>query len=205
MREVQPQGPYLIAGYCFGSWVAVEIARQLCDAGQQVNALFLIDPQLPAGILPEGQRSEVKQHKIARFLKRIRGFTPRSLVRTLRFRLYKTVNRVRIRLLWLVVLHLPATHWLSRLVLRRPPNAIAVMALDYRPAPYEGDACILMPNNKKIDRYQRHAWESYIEGSLEFESLVGNDDDLLHEPYTRDVVACVLARINALADSVPGR
>jgi len=205
MREVQPQGPYLIAGYCFGSWVAVEIARQLCDAGQQVNALFLIDPQLPAGILPKGQRGEVRWQKTARFLERLRGSTPRSLMRDLRFRLYATVDRVRVRLLWLVVLYLPTTHWLSRHVLRRPPNAIAVMALDYRPAPYEGDACILIPNNRKIDLCERHAWESCIEGSLEFESLAGNAKDLLHEPYSRDVVACVLARINALSDSEPGR
>jgi len=205
MREVQPCGPYLVAGYCFGSWVAVEIARQLCDAGEQVNALFLIDPQLPARMLPEGQRGEASRKKTARFLKRLRESTPRMLMRALRFRFLETVDRVRVRFLWLVVVRLPATHWIARLVLLRPPDAIAVMSLDYRPSPYKGDACILMPNNRKIDLCQRHAWESYIEGSLEFESLVGNANELLREPYTRDVVACVLARIHALSDSGPSR
>jgi amino acid adenylation domain-containing protein len=47
LLEMQPKGPYFIAGYCFGSWVAVEIARRLRGRGAEVAALFLIDASLP--------------------------------------------------------------------------------------------------------------------------------------------------------------
>ena len=47
LREIQPHGPYRIAGYSFGGLVAVEIARQLRAAGQEIELLFLLDPSEP--------------------------------------------------------------------------------------------------------------------------------------------------------------
>ena len=49
LRNVQPHGPYQLAGNCFGGWVAIEMARQLHAAGEPVAALLLINSDLPAG------------------------------------------------------------------------------------------------------------------------------------------------------------
>ncbi|MFL5700223.1 MAG: non-ribosomal peptide synthetase [Ktedonobacteraceae bacterium] len=46
MRAVQPEGPYLLGGFCNGGLVAYEMARQLHAQGQMVNLLALIDPAL---------------------------------------------------------------------------------------------------------------------------------------------------------------
>ncbi|HEY6350084.1 MAG TPA: amino acid adenylation domain-containing protein [Candidatus Angelobacter sp.] len=43
MREIQPEGPYLIGGWSWGGYVAFEIARQLHAQGLGVAALFLLD------------------------------------------------------------------------------------------------------------------------------------------------------------------
>jgi amino acid adenylation domain-containing protein len=43
IQTVQPQGPYQIAGWCFGGLVAFEMAHQLQTQGQQVSFLGLID------------------------------------------------------------------------------------------------------------------------------------------------------------------
>jgi thioesterase domain-containing protein/acyl carrier protein len=43
IREVRPQGPYRLAGWSFGGWVAHEMARQLSESDDQVDALVLID------------------------------------------------------------------------------------------------------------------------------------------------------------------
>ena len=37
LREVQPEGPYLLGGSCNGGLVAYEIARQLHEQGQRVT------------------------------------------------------------------------------------------------------------------------------------------------------------------------
>jgi Thioesterase domain len=44
MRAIQPEGPYLLGGWCNGGLVAYEMARQLHAAGQAVDLLVLIDP-----------------------------------------------------------------------------------------------------------------------------------------------------------------
>ena len=44
MRDVQPEGPYFLAGFCAGGLIAYEIAQQLRVQGQAVDLLVLIDP-----------------------------------------------------------------------------------------------------------------------------------------------------------------
>lgn len=45
VRSVQPHGPYLVGGYCYGGLVAFEMARQLLACGEQVLHLVLIEVQ----------------------------------------------------------------------------------------------------------------------------------------------------------------
>ena len=43
VRRVRPHGPYLLGGYSFGGFVAVEMARQLRVAGESVELLAMLD------------------------------------------------------------------------------------------------------------------------------------------------------------------
>ena len=45
-----PQGPYFLAGYCFGAIVAFEMAQQLRSAGQHVGAVVVFNGPSPAYI-----------------------------------------------------------------------------------------------------------------------------------------------------------
>ncbi len=47
IRVLQPEGPYLLAGYSGGGITAYEMAQQLKSAGQEVAVLALIDTPLP--------------------------------------------------------------------------------------------------------------------------------------------------------------
>jgi thioesterase domain-containing protein len=44
MRTVQPEGPYLLGGFCGGGLIAFEMARQLRAKGQVVDFLVLLEP-----------------------------------------------------------------------------------------------------------------------------------------------------------------
>lgn len=44
LRAVQPEGPYLLGGWCDGGLMAYEMARQLHAQGQMVDLLVLMDP-----------------------------------------------------------------------------------------------------------------------------------------------------------------
>jgi len=47
IRQVQPEGPYLVGGWCFGGAIAYEVASQLQAMGQGLEGVFLIDTRAP--------------------------------------------------------------------------------------------------------------------------------------------------------------
>ncbi|OMC50573.1 hypothetical protein A5745_04720 [Mycobacterium sp. IS-2888] len=56
IRKRQPYGPVALIGYSFGAIVAYEIARQILDAGEQVNWLGIVDEPHP---VLQSQRPEL--------------------------------------------------------------------------------------------------------------------------------------------------
>jgi len=44
MRELQPTGPYNVAGICAGAIIALEMCNQLVEAGEAIQHLVLLDP-----------------------------------------------------------------------------------------------------------------------------------------------------------------
>jgi amino acid adenylation domain-containing protein len=50
MRQVHPGGPWLLAGYCFGSIVAFEIAQRLVAAGEEVQLVAMFNGPSPLWI-----------------------------------------------------------------------------------------------------------------------------------------------------------
>ncbi|MGB6222541.1 amino acid adenylation domain-containing protein, partial [Haloferula sp.] len=47
LKEATPRGPWILAGYCAGAWVAYEMARQLEQAGESVESLILVELPSP--------------------------------------------------------------------------------------------------------------------------------------------------------------
>lgn len=54
VRQIQPEGPYLLGGSSFGGVVAFEMAHQLLSGGQQVALLTMMDSPAPSAV-PEPQ------------------------------------------------------------------------------------------------------------------------------------------------------
>jgi thioesterase domain-containing protein len=50
IEPVQPQGPYLLAGYCVGGTIAFELAQQLTAKGHQVGFLALLGSPCPTSM-----------------------------------------------------------------------------------------------------------------------------------------------------------
>ncbi len=64
VREVQPQGPYLLCGYSLGGIIAHQMAQRFTDEGEQIPLLILIDA--PACGRPEVVHRAVEGWKLAR-------------------------------------------------------------------------------------------------------------------------------------------
>jgi thioesterase domain-containing protein len=58
VRAHQPHGPYALAGYSFGGYVAYEMAQRLLQAGESVSLLALLDTPAPSVIRRELQETD---------------------------------------------------------------------------------------------------------------------------------------------------
>jgi amino acid adenylation domain-containing protein len=67
IREIQPDGPYYLGGFCAGGLMVYEMARQLVKNGQQVALLALFEPQTPADY--NGRSTEFKMDSVIRKMK----------------------------------------------------------------------------------------------------------------------------------------
>jgi amino acid adenylation domain-containing protein len=71
IKMLQPKGPYLLSGFCFGGVVAYEMAQQLLQNGDEVGLLAFIDPSSPqnkpknsqSALLTEVLTTQVTRHK----------------------------------------------------------------------------------------------------------------------------------------------
>jgi aspartate racemase len=73
LREAQPKGPYLLAGWCYGGIIAVEMANQLIAAGEEVAFLGLIETPAPP---PSERKAAYYFHRFKCFV----GMRPRRLL-----------------------------------------------------------------------------------------------------------------------------
>jgi amino acid adenylation domain-containing protein len=60
IRAVQPEGPYLLGGWCYGGVVAFEMAQQLHRQGQTVSLLVVIDAILPETVIQQAWDDDAK-------------------------------------------------------------------------------------------------------------------------------------------------
>jgi thioesterase domain-containing protein/acyl carrier protein len=83
LRDLQPRGPYRLAGHCSAGMVAFELAQQLRAAGEDVLTLILIEPPpLRAMRGPAGRRQRLGSaigrqawHQAADYLARVHAAT----------------------------------------------------------------------------------------------------------------------------------
>jgi len=75
VRAFQPQGPYLIAGFCAGGTVAFELARQLQRSGGSVPLLALFGSPYPAFFRFRGQLRHRLGVRIKRLAQHAHGFS----------------------------------------------------------------------------------------------------------------------------------
>ena len=113
IRAIQPEGPYLLGGFCNGGLVAAEMARQLQQEGQTVELMVMVDPSEPARVSQRLARSAIhalgavlnisEEKQLDLFLRlRLPFFYIRDIYRYLRYPAYRiTAARIRGHRSWL--------------------------------------------------------------------------------------------------------
>ncbi|HEV7721900.1 MAG TPA: thioesterase domain-containing protein [Iamia sp.] len=190
--------PYRLAGFSFGGVIALEIARQLRDEGQEVEWLGLIDTLRPI-VNPQGIRPYLGYH-----LRELIDQTDPALRRAHVRRMVVGGGRRR---LWRIRHH--ALRPLRRVgLVPPPPRKILVEAGELRPlrkavwrgylthVPFHYDEPVALftgdDNRAKADGDPSLRWARYLRGGYEVVPVPGDHLNILDHPHVA-VVAAELA------------
>lgn len=188
MQEVQPRGPYHLAGHSFGGLVAFEMARQLSVKGEAVGLLGLLDAFPPAS----KRRSGTLKNRILTHARNLAGRDLRGKLDYLSERFKLFLNRLIKR---------ESLRWFydSKLVkgILGPDSMQPVRAAlaDYIPAPYEGHAVIYRATQRPlaITWDVTAPWAEFILGGIKFHDIPSEHKSMVRPPYV-DMLAGFIKR-----------
>ena len=174
IRTVQPKGPYLLGGRCFGAYVAYEMAQQLQAQGEEVALLVMLTAR------PMDFR-RMRLHYLRRMLYHYRRGELFPLLRT-----YVPIKSKRLlhRLNWSIL------DWRKR---RRRRKALTkrnnnipqgkrkdAVAYRYRQQKYRGRLAVIQTSDAT-----RAAWAELVEGEVDFRVVEGTHRSIFHEPHVQ--------------------
>jgi acetoacetyl-CoA synthetase len=141
VRELQPHGPYMLAGYSFGGLVAYEMACMLAQAGEQVSRLVLLDTTVHERYWPAAAWLELVRRRLRSHARTARSMPVREWMMFGQGLLRSWVERST-RALGAPALDDPVSIQLPDAVRRVRKAALAAMAA-YRPQPSNVDISLI--------------------------------------------------------------
>jgi thioesterase domain-containing protein len=175
IRARQPDGPYRLAGYSGGAFIAFEIARQLQAAGLAVTYLGVLDMYAPGLMQPE------KPGLVQRIAARLRGGDDAPSAEALKaFRSKLKRRLVRGRMLDLAYRIWPDSY--RFLVFERQFEA---QAAAYRPGALTGDLWLYETRGNGLQEARMRAmhpnfgWSERVTGRIHVREVPGDHLDML--------------------------
>jgi len=180
VKRVQPTGPYNLCGYSFGGRLAFEMACQLCERGDVVSFLGLIDTQVEATkrYAPSGDIAPKGIRKLGAFLWSM-GVAIFYWQDEIRMLLGKPVPPDR-RLAYYNYIFLVAS--------RR-----------YRQKVYAGSAVIFA--SKDTGEAHQKGWSTVVHGELEVLEFPANHRCIIWPPINLSLAEAIDTRLEALEES----
>ena len=204
MRSVQPHGPYLVGGWCFGGMIAYEMAQQLQCLGEKIDLLVMFNaPSSPEHYAikgssvpatqplsgPERARRHWQQwsklglrEKVSYIGRRVRGKLQRMHWQM--YRHWRGVGRRTLCRLH-IALRIPLPDEIRNYYFLYI-NTIAEHR--YRPKPYSGNMLIFRDQGPY--KNQTLGWDQFVTGEIECCEVpvtVDHHRALLQEPVVRTV------------------
>jgi thioesterase domain-containing protein len=195
IRQKQPEGPYLVGGFCLNGLIAFETARQLQAQGQQVALLALFEAMNPAYNDRFSQLSQLKAiAELFRFrllkehLVKVSKLGARQAKSYIQSRLPDIRKDVR-HLLWTSLVELRRTLGGERLPDLQ--QVLYVAARSYRPTPYSGRALYFRCTDRRATPASQleKGWSGVLVGAFELFVLEGDHLGILVEPSLHLLVA----------------
>jgi thioesterase domain-containing protein len=185
IREIQPDGPYSLAGYSFGGHVAFEMAHQLRAQGQEVAQLILLDthrwiiPDMPNGEFDDavywsvwfGATMNLSPQQTADFLEHLRVLDPGQRVDDI---------VERLKLSGLEKYDIPATRLRQKL---RVQISNLQALFNYKPAQYPSRITLVVAEGSRVPSLDPDlGWRTLTTAGVDVHHVPGDHESVLKSP-----------------------
>ncbi|MGA4851482.1 non-ribosomal peptide synthetase [Streptomyces sp. G5(2025)] len=201
LREIQPTGPYLLGGWCFGGVIAYEVAGQLRAAGEEIELIAAIDSRAPIEVnIPEAPDDSTMLSWFARDLAVPYGKTldiPAELLRGLGGD--AAFDHILKEAAAIGVLAEDADRaQILRYFEAYLANGIALQT--YLPEPNDLDLLLLRAADETADYGPKLGWEALIKGSLHVIDVVGDHNSVMYPPHAALAAQAIAPHMEAGTD-----
>lgn len=206
LRSFQPEGPYFLAGFCFGGLVALEAAQQLRAQGQEVAILLLIQTTHPAVFHFKEGLPTVKKiwYRLTKQISLETENLSHQGIGYLRQRYQKTLDMIRVRRAiasggrngnTVDPVRLPKLYLSEAL---RVEHGKALRK--YQTRPYDGEVVLFRASRQlsglAADEYL--GWKPYFKGGFEIREVPGHQQNLMLQPNVRQVAKEMNAQLRSV-------
>ncbi|MDQ0325872.1 thioesterase domain-containing protein/acyl carrier protein [Rhodopseudomonas julia] len=206
IRDARPRGPYILIGFCFAGRLALEIARQMKETGENIPLVVVVDGWAPGYRAGGGTMLGRTAFFLHRASAHLRAALPNGFsgLRDL----HRRSDTVRRRLI--------STRNLVRRMMNEPeqaldPDDLALFrAIDaagerHRVQDYQGDVLAIWSDDQPRSRFidQAFGWTSLIHGKLSHARVVGSHTEIWSGTGLDQMAQALdkaLARYNHLTD-----
>ena len=190
LREVQPEGPYYLGGWCLSGVIAYEMAQQLRRQGALVPLVALFESPNPSYFrnLPLSEKMAVRfrviMQKMGAHWTTFRQMEFRRGIEYLWERVESVVMNHR-RRFWRL------SYWLQKRVrgkvgesLRDPLQVVFLASRSYTPKPYDGSVVLFLGAAEPWGPYRdpNFGWAKLVRGNFEIQVMPGDHSDMFLEP-----------------------
>jgi amino acid adenylation domain-containing protein len=194
VRELQPEGPYLLGSWSMGVAVAFEMAQQLYAAGQRVALLALLDqgPSVPTdeAVDDAAYLMDVFGKHVPLSLVRLRELEPDEQVAYV-FEKAREVD-------WIYPdVTLPQFRHFVRML-----RLHTEMWRDYEPQPFPGRVTLFRADEQPEDGPEERdmGWGELAAGGVDIRHVPGDHLTMIHEPH----VEILAGKLRACLDEIQG-
>ena len=195
MRAIQPEGPYLIAGWSFGGVLAYEIAQQIVASGAAVEFLGLIDANPVRDSISGRMASDGSL--LAKFTEALTEIDRKLAAGETDLQaddnLYGLMGHS-------IAEGVTAKH--LRQIMEVTKDNLAAVA-DYRPVPYTGSIDLFQPEASTAEIQQLLHTElcALAEGPLRLHSIPGDHYSILRSPLVDNTARAIDDALTSIARS----
>lgn len=191
IRKIQPQGPYLLGGYCLGGTIALEIARQLKEENQETAVLAMFESyNLNSGkdILNYSYEAIRKIQNVYFHILNYLNVDAKDRPLFLKNKMQTAAFRWKAR-----INHLLGTLTLNPALKQKYPHLIVKKLNDaaeekYIPKKFEGEICLYKPDKDFVGMTDHFYGWGQIADVKVFKMPI-NPKGMLVEPYVKILAA----------------